>query len=285
MRSRSQHYHDAYNVNYFFSFISSAPLTLWYCAQWSNNLYFVENHKSIYFNSSQVVVEIASKSNFICQHERSCHPNCLERQKRNCYRLMKAVRAVYGEEMFPRVKDEELEEKVRRFEAKTKRKVQVDIGWQGLWFDIDPFPLPHPHSLLNYLEYTVFTTCIVCLREKETYLVWYCKSGNICGTLIFAKFAQSSASANSKTRENICDILYAHFGHVGVVYWPCVLMQMGNILESVWDLLCFCAAHTCKCIIHWMMLTLFSTKMTSEHLLSANLTTCEYVFVLPNAKN
>ena len=46
----------------------------------------------------------------------------------------------------------------------------------------------------------------------------YCKSGNIRGALIFANFAQNSASANSKTRENICNILYAHFGHVGVVY-------------------------------------------------------------------
>ena len=36
--------------------------------------------------------------------------------------------------------------------------------------------------------------------------------------VIFADFAQNSASANSKTRENICDILYAHLGHVGVVY-------------------------------------------------------------------
>ena len=52
-------------------------------------------------------------------------------------------------------------------------------------------------------------------------------------TLIFADFAQNSASANSKTRENIlfCNILYAHFGHVGVC--PFVLMLMGNILESV----------------------------------------------------
>ena len=46
----------------------------------------------------------------------------------------------------------------------------------------------------------------------------YCKSENIRGTLIFANFTQNSASANSKTCENICDILYAHFGHVGVVY-------------------------------------------------------------------
>ena len=70
----------------------------------------------------------------------------------------------------------------------------------------------------------------------------YCKRGNIRGTLIFADFAQNSASANSKTSENICDILYAHLGHIGVVYWSCVLMQMGNILENVWCLLCFYAA-------------------------------------------
>ena len=62
-------------------------------------------------------------------------------------------------------------------------------------------------------------------------LLCYCKSGNIRGTLIFRVFRANSASANSKTRENIC-----------------------------------------------------RTKMTSEHLLSANLTTREYVFVLPNAK-
>ena len=70
----------------------------------------------------------------------------------------------------------------------------------------------------------------------------YCKRGNIRGTLIFVNFAQISASANSKTLENICDTLYAHLGHVGVVYWLCVLMQMGNILENVWGLLCFYAA-------------------------------------------
>ena len=46
----------------------------------------------------------------------------------------------------------------------------------------------------------------------------YCKCGNIRGALIFCEFAQNSASANSKIRENICDILYAHLGHVGVVY-------------------------------------------------------------------
>ena len=45
-------------------------------------------------------------------------------------------------------------------------------------------------------------------RQQES-PVKYCKSGSIRGTLIFADFVQNSASANSKTRENICDILYA----------------------------------------------------------------------------
>ena len=86
------------------------------------------------------------------------------------------------------------------------------------------------------------------LKVDDQYLVLsdnqnkYCKRGNIRGALIFVNFAQNSASANSKTHKNICNILYAHFGQVGVVYWPCVLMQMGNILENVWGLLCFCAA-------------------------------------------
>ena len=81
----------------------------------------------------------------------------------------------------------------------------------------------------------------------------YCKSGNIRSALIFTNFAQNSASANSKPHENICDILYAHFVHIGVEYWPCVLMQIGNILKNVWGLLCFCAAPvTCiLCIIEW----------------------------------
>ena len=114
----------------------------------------------------------------------------------------------------------------------------------------------------------------------------YCKSGNICGALIFANFAQNSASMNSKTHQK-CDILYAHFGHVVVVYWPCVLMQMGNnILENVWGLLCFCAAQLLGTVSYCMMSSICAIqKMSSEHLLSANLTTREYVFVLPNAKN
>ena len=64
---------------------------------------------------------------------------------------------------------------------------------------------------------------------------------------------KNSASANLRTCENICNIFYAHFGHVRVVYWSCVLMQMGSILEQLWDLLCFCAAQFLL-MYHWMML-------------------------------
>ena len=74
-------------------------------------------------------------------------------------------------------------------------------------------------------------------EQEHWYRVHYCKSGNIGGAFIFANFEQNSASANLKTRKNICDIVYAHFEHVGVVNWPAVLMQIGNILEHVWGLL------------------------------------------------
>ena len=116
------------------------------------------------------------------------------------------------------------------------------------------------------------------LENLDSRYIWriqYCKIGNIRGTLIFVNFAQNSASANSKTRENICDSLYAHIWHVGVVYWPCVLMQMGNILKNVWGLLCFCAVQLLVNVSLYDVKYLCNTKISSEYLLSANLTTRE----------
>ncbi|XP_071797964.1 protein unc-80 homolog isoform X4 [Asterias amurensis] len=69
-----------------------------------------------------IVVEIASKTNFICNHQRCCHPNCFERQKRNCYRLMKAVRYINGEESLLRPKDDDTDDRMRRVDGKGKRK-------------------------------------------------------------------------------------------------------------------------------------------------------------------
>ena len=94
------------------------------------------------------------------------------------------------------------------------------------------------HSLLENIMCTVHA-----LEYYEVqHISQYCKKWEYLRYINFRVFRANSASANSKTRENICNTLYAHFGHVGVVYGPYVLMQMGYILKSVWDLLCFCAA-------------------------------------------
>ncbi|XP_022101911.1 protein unc-80 homolog isoform X3 [Acanthaster planci] len=69
-----------------------------------------------------IIVEIASKTNFICNHQRCCHPNCFERQKRNCYRLMKAVRYICGEDSILRPRDDDMDERMRRLDGKGKRK-------------------------------------------------------------------------------------------------------------------------------------------------------------------
>ena len=120
--------------------------------------------------------------------------------------------------------------------------------------------------------------CFLCLHL----VVWlrvikglsYCKSGNIRGTLIFVNFAQNSASAILKNPQ----IYWQYF----VCTW--VLMQMVNILENVWGLLCFCAAQLLV-NVSYDVKYLCNKKISSEHLLSANSTTRKYVFVLPNAKN
>ena len=82
--------------------------------------------------------------------------------------------------------------------------------------------------------YNIIFHCIPTCRPMYT---WFCRStakvcGNIQGALIFANFTPNLPSANSKTRENICDTLCAHFEHVGLVYWPCMLMQIRGVDRS-----------------------------------------------------
>ena len=47
------------------------------------------------FLVSQVVVQVANTSNFICEHQGFCHPNCYERQRRSCSRLIMAIQRIY----------------------------------------------------------------------------------------------------------------------------------------------------------------------------------------------
>ncbi|KAK3087178.1 hypothetical protein FSP39_002695 [Pinctada imbricata] len=43
----------------------------------------------------RVVVQLANLSNFICCHQNYCHPNCYERQRRSCSRLVNSLKQVY----------------------------------------------------------------------------------------------------------------------------------------------------------------------------------------------
>ena len=80
-------------------------------------------------------------------------------------------------------------------------------GWR--WCEI---PLSKGPNLIRRHSYTaglVHLNWGKLYRQKRK-TKQYCKRGNIRGALIFADFAENSSRANSKTRENICDILYAH---------------------------------------------------------------------------
>ncbi len=41
-------------------------------------------------------MQLANTSNFICDHQGFCHPNCYERQRRSCARLIAASQRIYG---------------------------------------------------------------------------------------------------------------------------------------------------------------------------------------------
>lgn len=75
----------------------------------------------------QVVVQLANRSNFICDHLNFCHPNCYERQRRSCARLITAMRKIYESEKQETAepeearKDPEIKENIK---DKLKRRVK-----------------------------------------------------------------------------------------------------------------------------------------------------------------
>ena len=80
------------------------------------------------------MVQIANISNFICDHYNFCHPNCYERQRRSCTRLMTAVRKCYqSEEGDAKIEEEEAEKREENkrdtFRNKLKRRVSYDIAY------------------------------------------------------------------------------------------------------------------------------------------------------------
>ncbi|XP_071097692.1 protein unc-80 homolog [Haliotis cracherodii] len=73
----------------------------------------------------KVVVQLANLSNFICTHQNYCHPNCYERQRRSCSRLITSLRKVYHsteedeklDALKPDLKKDNLREKLKRRES------------------------------------------------------------------------------------------------------------------------------------------------------------------------
>ncbi|XP_061164273.1 protein unc-80 homolog isoform X1 [Saccostrea echinata] len=68
----------------------------------------------------KVVVQLANLSNFICSHQNFCHPNCYERQRRSCSRLITALKKIYQsteneeEEKKQETKKDFLKERLKR---------------------------------------------------------------------------------------------------------------------------------------------------------------------------
>ena len=80
------------------------------------------------FLLQQVVIQLANLSNFICPHQSYCHPNCYERQRRSCSRLITSVKKIYEsvEEEPVKETDKKLEEKRDMLKERLKRRVGSD---------------------------------------------------------------------------------------------------------------------------------------------------------------
>ncbi|XP_064639472.1 protein unc-80 homolog [Lineus longissimus] len=57
--------------------------------------YDTDDNLCTYMPWIKVIIQLANTSNFICDHQNFCHPNCYERQQRSCTRLMNATFKVY----------------------------------------------------------------------------------------------------------------------------------------------------------------------------------------------
>ncbi|KAL3872189.1 hypothetical protein ACJMK2_040132 [Sinanodonta woodiana] len=72
----------------------------------------------------KVVIQLANMSNFICTHQNYCHPNCYERQRRSCSRLVIALKKVYQstEEGEKNESEKKLDVRRDQFKERLKRR-------------------------------------------------------------------------------------------------------------------------------------------------------------------
>ena len=120
--------------------------------------------------------------------------------------------------------------------------------------------------------------------NKSTFKFWNTvESGTYSRYINFRVFRANSASANSKTRENICRyfVCYINWTRRSCVWTICV--DANGLYTKVClrpALFLFCpVVYIHVNVFIELMLTLCSTKMTSEHLLSANLTNPRIYFL------
>ena len=73
-------------------------------------------------------MRLANTSNFICTHQLFCHPNCYERQRRSCIRLMTAVSKMYESDDTPDTKVTTPTEAVKEA-AVDRRRSRVSDRW------------------------------------------------------------------------------------------------------------------------------------------------------------
>ena len=77
-------------------------------------------------------------SNFICPHQGYCHPDCYERQRRSCSRLVTAVKKIYEATEEEPVKESEKKLDQRRDMMKEKFKRRVNLNLPVL---VGPLPV------------------------------------------------------------------------------------------------------------------------------------------------
>lgn len=75
----------------------------------------------------KVVIQLANMSNFICPHQNYCHPDCYERQRRSCSRLITAVKKIYqsSEEEQMKESEKKLDQRRENFKEKYKRRESI----------------------------------------------------------------------------------------------------------------------------------------------------------------
>ena len=120
----------------------------------------------------QVVVQLANLSNFICNHQNYCHPDCYERQRRSCSRMVTAMKKVYQSTE----NDSEDQEKAKQdskdlFRERLKRRV-----WQVLYPASPPKKKEKKKQEINlrnqYISHQLDSD--LCILKSSKYHVWNC---------------------------------------------------------------------------------------------------------------